>query len=581
MTYNDIGIAPWVNRDIPAAPPASSLNDNYIGKITAINGTSATVSPNLGVAVSSANLYHSDTPLIQAAIAVSYFVNLPPGLYVVNYPINFSRAGASVQFGVTAAIVGHGAILWTDTGEIALDVTGDQNVVLSGFTMRDGPTNPSHTGIYCSRDTTLHDDLAQNILTDHLIIVSGGVHSYGGRGGVAIYNHACEIQHNYDDQFQTQRWSVMTSTNIDHVSSPFDATDNIGVSSMSQVEFYGANGSGWTFGEIDNAYSILYIGGYGLGPSTGGHPWGFEVDAGNAGRLQVDHMRIEGKGGLLDIAAGTTLQASYLDADVYRAAPYLGIPQVRLNSGASIASADMIRSDDYGGSGGSISALVDGTNCSVQSSILRLGIFETIGSCATSGNGNTISGTTDYDRSLPPNIQLTASVSPTWMKLGTWISNSPSIGATLGLKFYTGAGFTAGANNQAVAEAFIRNANGLGSAPNLSGASLFNYGISALIGLKVVATGGSTSVTNQSWDIYVNEAAFTNGNYIVEKSPHDQWISIGTPTADPGSASSTIVVGTVTTVPSATTATPSGTCTLNGFIPMVIGNTTVHVATCN
>jgi hypothetical protein len=586
MTYNDVGIAAWTNRDIPATPPTVALSDNYSGMITAFTGTTATASPNLGANVTGAIAYHNDTPLMQAAIAKSTFVSIPPGNYLISYPINYTKAGATVAQGISGSIVGPGT-LSCDTGDICLDVTGDDNIVLSQFTMSVGPTNPSAIQIYCSRDSTLHGGVAQNVLTDHLIISNRNGNSLGGRGGVAFYNHACEIQHNYEDQFQSPRWTVLTSNNVDHVSSPFDGNDILGTQSMSEVEFYSPNGFANILAEIEDAFSITFIGGYGLGGSDPAYPWGFQAE-GNVGRLTIDKFRLEGRGGVIDITNGSTLNEPYVDVDTYRVAPVLGFPQFRLNGTASISYADMLRSDDYGGSSGSISALVDGdSGCSVNGSIMRLGIFETPGTCLTTGRGNSISGLSiapgvnNADWSLPPTYQLSVFASPTWVKLGTWVSNTPGVGDSLHIAFFTGNNFNQGTNAQSMADVVVRNANGLGSAPNISGATLFAYGSNPFTGLKIVATGGSTSVTNQSWDIYVDAGAQSAGIYRIDKESSDQWIASNTTSSDPGVASSTVVVGMVQSIPAATTATPSGTCTPNGFIPMVIGGTTVHIATCN
>lgn len=364
---------------------------------------------------------------------------------------------------------------------------------------------------------------------------------------------------------------MLTSGNIDQVSSPFDPNDDRTAQSMSEVDNFGLTGAGFVYGEFDNAFSVTFIGGYGLSASVGrspggldSHPWAFEVDPGEVGRLTVDKFRVEVKGGLVDVAAGAQLAEPYLDSDNYPAGTNIGNPRIRLNSGATMTDADMVRADDYGGIA-SPSALVDGTNCAVGTSIMRLGIHETVGTCRTTGLGNTISGTTAYDNSLPPNYDITASTSATWVKLGTWVSHAPG---TLGISFYTGVGFTSGANNQSMAEAIIRIGNGA-AAPNISGASVFSRGGSAITGIKVVATGGSTSITNSSWDIYIDEMALATGNFVINKATFDEWINAGAITADPGSASSTVAVGdvqSVVTVP-AGTGGATKTCTV---LPTVV-----------
>jgi hypothetical protein len=166
-----------------------------------------------------------------------------------------------------------------------------------------------------------------------------------------------------------------------------------------------------------------------------------------------------------------------------------------------------------------------------------------------SGSGNTITGSSlaipSYDYSVNPDYQLATGSTTSWVKLGTWVSH-PN-GDTLGIRLYSGPGANAGANQQSFSDIIVRNANGA-SAPNLSGASLLTYGANPFTGLKIVATGGSTSITNLSWDIYVRETGFASGTYHIEKQFNDQWINSNTLVSDPGPASSTVSVGSIQSV---------------------------------
>jgi hypothetical protein len=575
MTYNDIGVTAWTNRDLPAAPPVVALNDNYVGLITAIGTTTATVSPVLGASVTGATLYHSDTPLIQGAInAHSGSIDLGSNAYLINYPINLTK-GNGID------IVGS-SVLAADTGDIFMDLTGGFTEKLSGFIVVAGATNTSSIGFYCSRDTTIAGDHSEHINTDHLVIaqISNNPHVLGGRGTVGYYNHACEIQQNSMDHFEADRFFVLTSGNIDHVSSLFDPHDDRTVRSMSAIDVISiAGGTFGAFAELDNAYSINFIGGYGLGGNSTTHPYAFEIDPGQSGRIRIDGMRVEQKGGIVYVAPGAILNEPYINVDVYRVNATQ--PQIYLGAGSSLQAADMVRSDDYGASSVVVPLIDGGAGCIVSGSNLRLGIWESLGTCQLSGAGNIITGASAVvpasDYSINPDYPLNTGSSTSWVKLGTWVTSVN--GDTLDIRLYSGTGANFALNQQAFADLIVRNSNGA-AAPNLSGASLLTYGANPFLGVKIVATGGSIDPHNLSWDIYIQEVAFASGTYHIEKHFDTQWINSNTLTSDPGPASSTVVVGNITSVISSPSATPTGTCTPNGFIPMVIGTTTVKVATC-
>jgi hypothetical protein len=554
MTYNDIGIATWTNRDLPSAPPSAPINDNYVGFITAIGPGTATVSPLLGASVSGATTYHSDTPMIQAAINTPGRGSLDLGsaAYLVNYPINLTRSGSDVK--------GGGAILFADTGDIFMDLTGGFFEHLSGLNVNAGLTNPSTIGLYCSRDTTVGSDTAQSINTEHLILniganVLGTSHALGGRGLVGYYNHACEIQQNLTDHIEADRFFVLTSNNIDHVRSLFDANDDTSTQSMSAIDVISmTGGTQGTFAELDNAYSINFIGGYALGGPSTTHPYAFEFDPGESARFRSDGFRVEQKGGAVYISPNTTLREPYINMDLYRANETE--PGVYIASGSNLIDADMVRIDDYGGSS-VVVPLVDGAaGCSVAGSLLRIGVWENLGTCQLSGVGNSITGASlaipSNDYSLNPGYALITGAGRQWTKLGTWVANAN--GSTLDIRIYSGAGANVAANQQMMADLIVRNAN-TASAPNLSGASVLTYGANPIAGVKIVATGGNTSPTNQKWDIYVETTGFSSGTYAITKQYDEQWINSDTLTGDPGPASSTVLVGTIQQVMSGYSAT--------------------------
>jgi hypothetical protein len=234
----------------------------------------------------------------------------------------------------------------------------------------------------------------------------------------------------------------------------------------------------------------------------------------------------------------------YINMDLYR--NNATQPGIFLGAGASLQAADMVRIDDYGASSVIVPLVDGGAGCVVAGSNLRIGVWENLGTCQLSGSGNTITGASlaipSYDYSVNPGYALATGSTTSWVKLGTWVSNSG--GDTLGIRLYSGPGANVGGNQQSFTDIIVRNANGA-SAPNLSGASLLTYGANAFSGLKIVATGGSTSIKNLSWDIYVQETGFSSGTYHIEKQFSDQWINSNTLVSDPGPASSSVLVGSL------------------------------------
>jgi hypothetical protein len=135
--------------------------------------------------------------------------------------------------------------------------------------------------------------------------------------------------------------------------------------------------------------------------------------------------------------------------------------------------------------------------------------------------------------------------SNTWTKLGTWAGGAQT--SSLLITINAGSGYNTNANQQSVATIQIRSGN-QGSAPNLSGATAQVNGNQFLLALKVAATGGNSSSSNSSWDVYVQTGSFSGGHYSVSVAPGQTWTNISSSSSDPGAASSTVVIGTVQNV---------------------------------
>lgn len=131
-----------------------------------------------------------------------------------------------------------------------------------------------------------------------------------------------------------------------------------------------------------------------------------------------------------------------------------------------------------------------------------------------------------------------------WFHLGTLVLN---IASTAKLHWASGVGFNSNSNQQSTSEIFIRGSN-TAAAPNLSGISVITHGASQpMLSFKAAATGGSTSPSNTSWELYLEAATFTGGplEVLVNTANGDSFTWSGATASDPGAASTTVVVGAI------------------------------------
>jgi hypothetical protein len=137
---------------------------------------------------------------------------------------------------------------------------------------------------------------------------------------------------------------------------------------------------------------------------------------------------------------------------------------------------------------------------------------------------------------------LSASTSTQWYKLGTWVAGN--YGDVLRLDCAGGAGFNTNSTQQSYAEIVVRSGDDA-TAPNLSGISWYqNGGTQPILAVKAAATGGSTSPSNRSWDIYIELLGYANSQFEAILTSGSTFTFSGATASDPGSASSTVVVGT-------------------------------------
>lgn len=231
----------------------------------------------------------------------------------------------------------------------------------------------------------------------------------------------------------------------------------------------------------------------------------------------------------------------------YTNGPGLSVPPYNfaggfLDSTAMIDSTGQATSDGY-------SELM---SPSCAGSTLQLGEEQPTTNCtdyaSASGTGGTLpQDTTDQSQ--------TSGSSTGWWKLGTFVAGSVGPGPTL--IFSEGVGFNSLDNQQATSILTMRTGNDT-VAPNLSGISVVTVqGVTGILAVKAVATGGSTAANNRSWDIYLEEANWSFSSYSVNLPQGSKWIPADTSASDPGTDSTTIVPGSINVAQLSLTATTS------------------------
>jgi len=172
---------------------------------------------------------------------------------------------------------------------------------------------------------------------------------------------------------------------------------------------------------------------------------------------------------------------------------------------------------------------------SCAGSVLHLGQQQPTTNCTNYASLNSVSG---YTPGITANgsglYQNIAAPSATWMKLGTWTGTGP--GDTLHITMDSTGGESALGNNQGFAEIVAAISNGL-AAPNLTGATAYIWSAKPPItALTLAATGGSTSATNLSWDVWINVAPYAFGFYGVYVSSGATWTNNDTSGTPPNGA---------------------------------------------
>jgi hypothetical protein len=159
-------------------------------------------------------------------------------------------------------------------------------------------------------------------------------------------------------------------------------------------------------------------------------------------------------------------------------------------------------------------------------------------------NLDNIGDGTTYQRAQQYSFGNNTGTDGVWMHVGTLVL---SYGSSATLTWHTGNGYNNGGNQQTICTITIRSANGT-AAPNLSGISVFTYGNTQPIeAFAAQATGGSTSASNTSWELYAQLRVYTTGplECVINRAAGDSFSFSGAVGSDPGSASSTVVIGNI------------------------------------
>jgi hypothetical protein len=128
-----------------------------------------------------------------------------------------------------------------------------------------------------------------------------------------------------------------------------------------------------------------------------------------------------------------------------------------------------------------------------------------------------------------------------WYHLGT-INLNGDLNATI--LFASGHGANVGSNQQGFGIFEVRSAGGAGT-PNISGATLWNFGSNANTAIQLVATGGSTSSSTTSWEVWIQVqngtgcCSFASGDFRVMTGGTSTWM------ADSSLTYSSVTPGTI------------------------------------
>lgn len=421
----------------------------------------------------------------------------------------------------------------SNTG-ICIDLTGSQYIDIENLRIQYGTPPLAVIRMGKSSGGNGNNGNSQIIVTRLLDVEAGG--SY------AVYNNGGEVWSSYNDTFAgaTIAQVVLSSGNTAAVSSPFTTLPSMPVS-MSDVSFYGDNFVGgnqtilFDYGSGGTVEDVQILGGY--GQTTSGHPFIADSGTGALRGLNIAGFRLEPQGGnpypfmsMTQPTLRATVNAMYA-AGVAPSTPGLvfGLiaqSSINLQPGDNPA---FYPSTLVSCTFAEATLITDYANSSGQN---------TVNNCPGS-NELTLQGTKGPIQSYP----LSNSAQAGWYKLGTFVASSSNPGGFM-ITILTGQGFNSNAGQESVVHLLTRLGNGT-AAPNVSGAYLYAIGNGPISHAALVATGGSTSSSNLSWDVYLQESDYAAGSYTIELPYNGSWTHSDSPASSPGGASNTVVPATV------------------------------------
>ncbi len=362
-------------------------------------------------------------------------------------------------------------------------------------------------------------------------------------GSYGVYNNGGEVWSSYNDTFEGAIVAsvVLSSGNTAGVGSPFATLPSMPVS-MTDVSFYGDNivGSGnqailFDYGSGGAVEDIQILGGY--GQSTAGHPFIADEGTGSLRGLNVAGFRLEPQGSnpypfmsMTQPVTRATINAMYAAAVAPNTAG--------LVLGTVADSSINLQPGDNPAFYPSVLASCTSTEATIISDYANSSGQNTVNACPGS-NELTLQGIKAPIQSYP----LSNSEQAGWYKLGTFVA-SPSNPSGFAITILSGQGYNSNSGQETMCQLFTRMGNGT-SAPNVSGAYLMCVGNGPIQNAALVATGGSTSSSNLSWDVYLQETNYSAGSYMIQLPYNGSWTHYDSPASNPGAASSTVVTASV------------------------------------